>query len=129
VVGILPSGRSLAHSLLFALLLGVVVWVVARRRDHVTAGIAFLFGHVLHIVTDAIPAALAGRWAELGFLFWPVTPAYRYPGDSGRDIPEYLFGHLTTEPHFQLGLFVFAVALWLYDGWPGLDAVHPRDNR
>ncbi|PSQ17916.1 hypothetical protein BRC99_00275 [Halobacteriales archaeon QS_7_69_60] len=83
-VSLLPSGRSLGHSLLFAAACGVGLWYLGRR-----------------------------------FLFWPVTPAFRYPGDD-RELVEYLLAELTTPPHHELGLVALAVALWVADGRPGL---------
>ena len=124
VLNLLPSGRSLGHSLLFTLVLLAVVYLLARRYDRLPEAIAFSFGHISHIVADALPAAIAGEWAKLGFLGWPITPAYRYSADvEGRVITEYLFIQLTSSPHHELVLFVFAAGLWFYDGMPGFGEV------
>ena len=122
-VGLLPSGRSMGHSLLVALVLGLAVWYLARRYDHEAVGIAFGVGYVSHVVADSISLALAQQWAMLGYLLWPVTPAYRYPGEADRDILAYLLVNLTTPPHFELGLFALAIVVWIYDGRPGLSAI------
>ena len=117
-VSLLPSGRSLGHSLLFAAACGVGLWYLGRRFDRPDVASAFLFGQLAHVVADALPAVLAGRWSELGFLFWPATSVFRYPGDD-RELVEYLLAELTTPPHHELGLFALAVALWVADGRPG----------
>jgi len=119
-VSLLPSGRSLGHSLLFALCCGVGLWLLGPRFDRLDVAAAFLVGQLTHIAADAIGPAMAGRWAELGFLAWPVTPAYRYSADGKRVLVKYLFTHLTTPPQYQLVLFGVAVALWVVDGRPGL---------
>lgn len=122
-LGVLPSGRSLGHSLLFLAVLGVGVWWLAKRRGRVLAGVALLVGHLTHIVVDALPALVAGRWVELGHLLWPVTPVYQYPGELERDMGAYLLAALMT---LQLDtvLFVVAVLVWIYDGAPGLRHTH-----
>ena len=117
-MSVLPAGRSLGHSLLFAAVCGVGLWYLGRRFDRPDVAAAFLFGQLAHVVADALPAALDGRWAELGFLLWPVTSAFRYPSD--RELVGYLLAALTTPPHHELGLFALAVALWVADGRPGL---------
>jgi hypothetical protein len=119
-VALLPSGRSLGHSLLFALVCGAGLWLLGRRFDRLDVAAAFLFGQLAHVAADAVGPATAGRWAELGFLGWPVTPAYRYSADGERVLVEYLLTQLTTPPHYQLVLFGVAAALWIVDGRPGL---------
>ncbi|PSQ43284.1 hypothetical protein BRD14_03355 [Halobacteriales archaeon SW_5_68_122] len=118
-MSVLPAGRSLGHSLLFAAVCGVGLWYLGRRVDRPDVAAAFLFGQLAHVVADALPAALDGRWSELGFLLWPATPVFRYPGDD-RELVGYLLSELTTPPHHELGLFALAVALWVADGRPGL---------
>lgn len=119
--GVLPSGRSLGHSLLFAVVLGLGVWWIATRRDRVRAGVALLVGHLTHVLVDALPAVVAGRWAELGYLLWPLTPVYRYPGELERELLPYLVAGL-TQLRLDTVLFVVALLVWIYDGTPGLRA-------
>jgi len=57
-LGILPSGRSLGHSLLFAVLLTIVVWVVAQRYDRQREVSALMVGHLLHVLADSTPFSL-----------------------------------------------------------------------
>lgn len=121
--GVLPSGRSLGHSLLFVLVAGTAVWVLARRADWDGVGSAFGVGLLSHIVTDAIGPIRGGRWAELGHLLWPLTPAFEYGADENRIFSEYLLVELVSAPHHELVLFGLAVILWVYDGTPGADVI------
>jgi hypothetical protein len=121
VVNVLPSGRSLGHSLVFTLVLFLGVYILAQRYNGIPEAIAFGVGHLVHILADAMPDVVAGQWVRLGFLGWPITPAYRYSADiEGRVITEYLFVQFTSPPHFELVLFVLAVSVWFSDGMPGL---------
>jgi membrane-bound metal-dependent hydrolase YbcI (DUF457 family) len=80
--GVLVSGRSLAHSLVFAAGLLAVLWYVARRSRRPQLAVAFGFGHVSHLVGDAIGPIATGRFGELTFLLWPVFPAREYGSDE-----------------------------------------------
>jgi hypothetical protein len=121
VVDVLPSGRSLGHSLVFTLVLFLGVYILAQRYDGIPEAIAFGIGHLIHVLVDAMPDIVAGQWARLRFLGWPLIPAYQYTADvEGRVITEYLFVQLTSPPHFELVLFVLAVSVWVSDGMPGL---------
>jgi hypothetical protein len=117
-VAVLPAGRSLGHSLLFGLAVGGVLWLLARHTDRRGAAIGFVAGHLTHVITDAVPAALAGRWRELGFVLWPVTPAYLYDADD-RVLVDYLLTQLTNPPHTQLVVLALAASLWVIDDTPG----------
>lgn len=122
-VGVLPSGRSLGHSLLF---LGCLWYLIQRAdraqgADRQRALVAFVSGYLLHLVGDVAPAVVAGRWAELGMLLWPVTDAYRYPGEQDRQILDVLLAvDLQSLPAEAVGVVVLTVALWLVDGAPGV---------
>lgn len=82
--GVLPSGRSLGHSLLFVAVLFAAVWVVARRDDRPDLAVAFGFGHLSHLVADAVRISFSGLRVghDVNFLLWPLLPASLYPGDS-----------------------------------------------
>lgn len=75
---LLPSGRSLAHSLLVAVPLVVVVLAYAWHRSHPEAGVAFGLGYASHLVGDAYVAVIYWRPEELTFLLWPLLPPYPY---------------------------------------------------
>lgn len=76
--GVLPSGRSLAHSLLVAVPLSAIVVAYAWHRAHPEVGFAFAVGYASHLVGDVYVAVLYWRPEELTFLLWPVLPAYPY---------------------------------------------------
>jgi len=121
---ILPSGRSLGHSLLFVVLLGVIVWTVGKRYNRRSAAGAFLVGYLSHMVVDVLPAVRAGQWEIVGALLWPLLPVYEYPGEQGRGIVEFLLAlDLTTLPLMGVVASVFMMGLWMFDGLPGVRTV------
>jgi len=118
-LGVLPAGRSLAHSLLVAGLVCAVAYSAARRYGRPRlAGVAAL-GYLSHLAGDSYGAALAGDFGGLSFLAYPFVPAPEEPPGVGllfqlrtqQPTPEFLFG---------LALTGLAVGLWLRDGRPGL---------
>ncbi|SFG72478.1 LexA-binding, inner membrane-associated putative hydrolase [Halopelagius inordinatus] len=86
---VLPSGRSLAHSLITAsVIIGVAYWV-GRRRGREEAAVAFGVGYVSHCLADLGPNVIFGllrgdveqlRWTT--YLVWPLLPSPPYPNDS-----------------------------------------------
>lgn len=76
--GVLPSGRSLAHSLLVAVPLSAVVLAYAWHRSHPEVGFAFGLGYASHLFGDTYLAVLYWRPEEFTFLLWPLLPAYPY---------------------------------------------------
>lgn len=119
---LLPSGRSLAHSLLTAVVLVAVLEVLLRRRGAGAIATAFGVGYVSHLLGDALTPALVGEYHLLGFLAWPVVPAVAYPTEPS------FAAHLAdltlaTLLSAQGVLGLLAVALWLFDGRPGFDVV------
>jgi hypothetical protein len=79
----IPSGRSLAHSLLFVVPLTAVVVAVAWYRHHSEVGLAFGFGYLTHLLGDTYVAIYYWRTEEFSFLLWPVLPPYPYGGFVG----------------------------------------------
>ncbi|WP_205628371.1 metal-dependent hydrolase [Haloprofundus marisrubri] len=116
---LLPSGRSLAHSLFVAAAVIALVAVVASRRGYPEVGPAFAIGYLSHLLGDSYRALLAGQFYEVSFLLWPL-----YPITEPDDVDEVLtdLTTLTFGPELVftlvVGLGVFA--LWLADGRPGL---------
>ncbi|WP_336338197.1 metal-dependent hydrolase [Haloarcula brevis] len=133
-LGVLPSGRSLAHSLFTLLLLAVVLHRVAAWYRRTDLSVAFTLGAFEHTLTDMSPTAVAGllggdltqvQW--LRFLVWPLRPPPPYANDTS--FVEQ-FASLSVEPYvlFQFGLFGLAVAVWLVQGAPGLRSVTRRSK-
>ncbi|MCG1007638.1 metal-dependent hydrolase [Halorubrum lacusprofundi] len=126
-LGILPSGRSLGHSLLFAVLLTIVVWVVAQRYDRQREVSALMVGHLLHVLADSTPALIAGNWEELGSLLWPLTPVYQYTGEMDQSIIGFFLElDLTALPLPGVVLSLLAIGVWIFDGRPGIDVIRDR---
>ncbi|SEH13041.1 LexA-binding, inner membrane-associated putative hydrolase [Natronorubrum sediminis] len=131
--GILPSGRSLAHSLLFAAGLLVVVYAVGFALGRLETATAFAIAHLSHILTDVPPRAFLGYPHGTEFLVWPLLeqPTFRFH-DRLFEPPaavEVLVGPFTNPAIFFLSewlLFGTALALWYVDGCPGLEYVRAR---
>ncbi|SDK11471.1 LexA-binding, inner membrane-associated putative hydrolase [Halovenus aranensis] len=123
-LGVLPSGRGVAHSFLVALVLSALLILAGRQVRRLPEAIAFAVGYVTHILGDAVPVAIATDWNELSFLSWPVTSFYEYPNEIDRSILEYL---LTPDRILgnSLDILVFALAavMWMRDGTPGVRLV------
>jgi len=77
-VGVLPTGRSLGHSLLTALVLIAFVAVLAHRHDRHSLAMAFGIGYITHLLTDLPSAVLAGDFSRATFLLWPLLPSPVY---------------------------------------------------
>ncbi len=115
--GLLPSGRSLAHSLLFAIPLIVVIsgWLWQHRKS--AEGIGFSVGYGSHLLTDVV-LPLGTPFDRMRFLLWPLYPAPVYESE----IPTTL--ELTESLLLEVPLGFFIVGLWVVDGRPGSKAVH-----
>ena len=117
--GVLPSGRSLAHSLFVALPVLALVARYAHRRGYGTLGVAAATGYLTHLVADAFRPAVTGEFAQLAFLVWPA--AALPPPSHRHGILELL---LLVEPTpyvlFQFALVGVAAVAWAADGLPGI---------
>lgn len=118
--GILPSGRSLFHSLLTcALILGSLWYLFVYVRSTTTVPVmAFTVGYLSHLFGDILNPLLNGEFSRLSFLLWPIlsTPDY--------ETQQSFIAHFTqidTSPFFtvQLLLLIIAVLLWIADDAPG----------
>jgi membrane-bound metal-dependent hydrolase YbcI (DUF457 family) len=126
--GVVPNGRSLAHSVLIAAVVLVIVrrYAVVRGRSH--RGSAFALGYLSHLLGDALYPLLYGNLSALRFLAWPVVPAIEYDQTGG-------FLAFFTSLDFgvtfwaELGLFVVAFAVWSADGRPGLGLCREQVSR
>ncbi len=119
--GITPVGRTVGHSLLFAVPVVFAVWVLTRRRSQV--GVAFAIGYLSHIAADIPWHVLAGDFHELGFLLWPITPMPAYEGT--KPITTVAGLEITTAWPEAL-LLIGGVALWWRDGRPGPSWIRSR---
>jgi membrane-bound metal-dependent hydrolase YbcI (DUF457 family) len=117
-LGVLPGGRSLAHSLLTLAVVASVVLALARRYRRPAVGWAFVVGAVLHLAGDALYPALGGNVGDTTFLLWPLLPmpepeiAQSFSAHAAVLEPGPTFG-------FELLLAVAALVAWHDDGHPG----------
>ncbi|WP_267643249.1 metal-dependent hydrolase [Haloarchaeobius amylolyticus] len=79
---VLPTGRSLAHSVLTFAVFVALAYVVAQRYDRSDVAFAASFGYGAHLVGDSLHSLLRLRFADLTFLLWPVLPSPDYPTDK-----------------------------------------------
>jgi hypothetical protein len=136
-VGALPSGTSLAHSVLVALPVTLLAVVAGRRRDS-AAGVAFAVGYWSHLLGDVVyPVAVGGGLAP-GAVLWPLVrgPAdppvglFARTGDLLGALAETLAGprgrrYLAGEAVLLGG----AALAWLVDGAPGTGLLRARLGR
>jgi len=125
-LGVLPGGRTLAHSLFAAAAAGAVVLWIGRRWQREEAAFAFILGYITHVVSDIEPRLLVGvlqgdftqlQWG--GYLLWPLYPPPPYPNDGSFAV---VFASFEFDPYtiFQFVLFGFATVVWIATGAAGL---------
>ena len=117
-LGVLPTGRTLAHSLLVLVPLCLVLYALARRYDRPEYGVAFAVGALSHALVDAAPALWGA--GEAGFLLWPAVAVESY--ESGAPSVTELLAASIGDPYFlsEFVLAAIALAVWRRDGCPGL---------
>jgi len=117
-LGVLPSGRSLGHSLLTAAVLVLVLRrvVPSERRSLVAPLAVSLVGHDL---VDAIAPISRGEFGYLAYLLWPIVdlPAYDPPPPLLSAIGESLLRGISGP---DVLVIAAVVVVWIADGYPGL---------
>lgn len=107
---ILPSGRSLGHSLLTATILIGVAAVLLRPLNRVDLTVPFGVGYVVGILTDLPVSILWGEFSRATFVLWPLLPSPEYETE-----PTFSAHFSAIEPTsaflVQIVLFVFATTL------------------
>ena len=83
--GLLPSGRSLGHSLLVWAVVAVVVLVLARKVQRDGIATLLLGGYFVGAITD-VPGDVLADVSRATFLVWPVLPSPVYDAE-----PSFLF--------------------------------------
>jgi len=123
-LGVLPTGRSLAHSFVVLLPLLAVGLLLAIRWNRAEYGIAVGVGAVLHVLADSLPSL----WTDEGvaFLLWPLLAVEPY--ESGAPTVGGLLADSLGSPYLlvEFGLAALAVVIWRHDGYPGVAAVRHR---
>lgn len=128
--GLFPAGYSVTHSAFVAPLLAGLVLALAARAGRRRVGVAFAWGYGLHLLADVVSPLRSGGGVALYKLLWPVVSLPPYETDLGLAARTALYlrrwvaGGASSE--LALALVAYAavhlavVALWLYDGAPGV---------
>lgn len=144
-VSVLERGISVAHSVLVAVPVCLLVVLLARRYgdgndQRIAAG--FALGYLSHIPADAVYPVLYGDGLRVDSFLWPIAAP---PGDPKggfvAKIPEFLAQSLAlvTGPRGALFLVLeallvgTALVFWVRDGVPGVprfrsDRPQPSDR-
>lgn len=127
-LSVLPSGRSLGHSLVVAAAVLPVVWYGAARRDARPLAAAFSLGYLSHLFTDALYPLLGLDFANVTFLAWPLLPLPTYDVEASFAAH---FALISPSPTFLFELLLVAAAsvAWHADGHPGLATVRAWSGR
>lgn len=130
--GLLSSGIGVAHSLLVGVPIALALGIGLRARGRPELGGALAIGYGSHVLGDLLFAALFSSPPYLPSFLWPLyrTSAPASPG-VGLKVWELLLDSqaLLGSPmgwtYFGLEaiLLVATLALWVYDGAPGLGPV------
>ena len=118
-LGVLPTGRTLAHSLLVIVPVCLVAYVLASRSGHPEWGVGLTVGALSHLIVDALPV-LWDPEASGSFLLWPVWSVEEYQ-DGAPTVTALLVEQL-GDPYFliEFPLFAIAVVCWYRLGMPGV---------
>lgn len=138
---VLPSGRSVGHSVFTFLIVCLVVWQVTGRlrgrwpadswQEHLRATIpvAFPIAYLSHLIGDSYTHFLAGNFWDARFLLYPlyVVP---YPVDT--EVAPWtrllaIYGNMETHPQGALllvALLVF-VGIRFWKRWKRFRATEP----
>lgn len=127
-LGVLPTGRTLAHSLLVLVPLSMVGLALAGRYDRSEYGVAFVIGALSHAVVDAVPV-LWNADASAAHLLWPVVPVPAY--EEGAPSVLGLLQESLSDPYFfaEFVLAGLAVVYWRRHGSPGLEPIRTTVDR
>lgn len=128
-LGVLPGGRTFAHSLLTAIpsiaLVAIAGWFLHANR----AAVAFAVGYLSHIAGDVIyPLVVEGELAT-GFLLWPITGTDAETtapvGHIAELIADFAAFLMTSVGVVYLVVEILllstAIIVWWRDDAPGLD--------
>ncbi len=116
--GVLPTGRTLAHSVVIALPILVALYLWLRRSEHGQLVVALGIGWLSHSVSDLPPEVLFGAYADASYLLWPILPSPTYE-TSPSFLAHLMALRIDGFQLLQLGLFLLASIVWYVDGTPG----------
>jgi hypothetical protein len=118
--GVLVSGRSLGHSLLFVVPFSGVVWQVATRFQRRELGTAFLVGVFSHLPADSYRALLRADWADMRHLLYPVTTPIDFSGDEVSPLLRIVRYYTDPTWNVEMAVIGLALALVVWQLLPGL---------
>lgn len=129
------DGRAIGHSVITAVALCGLLFLLARKHGHRDLAAAFTIGVFTHLVGDSWRALLSGDFGSAAFLMWPLLPAPTYPKDSLVDhLREWAIAFQTvpvgsprvlldTQFGIQLVFAAVILSVWALDGFPGIRAL------
>lgn len=125
------SGYAAGHSVLVALSVIAVVLALARRRGRSRTGVAFGSGYLLHLSGDVVPESIRSGELHIDRVLWPLERGGSgYDAGFSAELTGNLVGYFEwmgeqiasgdPDPYLfvLLGLFGFALILWVADGLP-----------
>lgn len=133
LLGLFPSGFSVAHSVFVAVPLIAAVVIGTRLRGRDELGIAFGVGYGSHLVGDIVGPIRSGSSIELSRVLWPLVTQQPYTNDYGlvgRTVVyfEALAVTLGSADPIVLSLYltlpIAALLVWIADGTPGVTTLH-----
>lgn len=127
-LSVLPSGRSLGHSLFTGVASVAGAAVVQRRTGIVglTPGVAI--GYLSHLAGDVAYPLVTDGELRVEFLFWPLVPAAPGEVDGAAahlgELVVAFIAYLSTPAGVayllaEMALLVAALIVWIRDGAPG----------
>lgn len=126
---LLPSGRSLGHSLLILVPLLIFVYLLAVRYRHAEWASAFAIGALSHAVVDVLPSVIHGKYAYTTSLLWPLLPAPPYDERDRTILGHFSLIKPTSMIIIEAVLTIMVFILWWYDAKPGFDTIYRVLNR
>ena len=127
-LAVLPTGRSLGHSLVVGAVVLPVAWALAAHRDARPLAAALSVGWLSHLLGDALYPFVNGEFAHVAFLAWPLLPLPAYEVEASFAAHLALLSPSPTLA-FELALVALASFAWHADGHPGLATVRSLSGR
>jgi hypothetical protein len=124
-LAILPTGTSLAHSVITCVVLLAVTYPVAVGRLRLAEWTGFAVGYLTHLAGDVSYGLLVGRPVDPGFLLWPLVAVETTdrPGlvQTAAQFFEFYVAFLSTPRGMvylvvELVMIAAGIALWVHDG-------------
>lgn len=108
---VLPSGRSIGHSLILAVPLLTALMIFSTQVDRPDLSPAIGIGYLSGILTDLPLAVLRGHFHDATFLFWPLLPSPEYDIE-----PSFAahFARLDVPSLFGIEFFLATLAIFLF---------------